>query len=77
MVFAFRRRSGFLTVFILAGISAIESQQSGGRFVWQTLRTSVDCVSFVRFMNAFYHHRIQTLRQVMPLKILNEMFDDE
>ena len=72
MVLAFRRRSGFLTVFILAGISAIESQQSGGRFVWQTLRTSVDCVSFVRFMNAFYHHR-----QVMPLKILNEMFDDE
>lgn len=29
MVLAFRRRSGFLTVFILAGISAIESQQSG------------------------------------------------
>ena len=63
MVLAFRRRSGFLTVFILAGISAIESQQSGGRFVWQTLRTSVDCVSFVR------------LTQVMPLKILSEMFD--
>ncbi|XP_066015534.1 uncharacterized protein [Pocillopora verrucosa] len=29
MVLAFRRRSGFLAVFILAGISAIESQQSG------------------------------------------------
>ena len=49
MVLAFRRRSGFLTVFILAGISAIESQQSGGRFVWQTLRTSVDRSCRLRF----------------------------
>ena len=49
MVLAFRRRSGFLAVFILAGISAIESQQSGGRFVWQTLRTSVDRSCRLRF----------------------------
>ena len=47
MVLAFRRRSGFLAVFILAGISAIESQQSGSKFVWQTLRTSLDCQRFL------------------------------
>ena len=39
------RQETFFAVFIFSGLAAIESQQSGGRFVWQTFCISVDCVS--------------------------------